>query len=279
MSTADLSKSNYVKVATEGLPFSPFDFDRNGAIPIKTASLEISEILKSIGSLGEIQANHVNQALRLSYANLGWSDSGDSGARLPNVSEFVSCLEQVENQNKGKNALARLQSFTDYELFRDGNLRSFNVLDPKGYVFDVSKYRLEEVKVTAGAFILRKIYNEMFQWEPTHRPRLAVVLDEAHRLAKDPTIPKIMKEGRKFGIIVVLVSQSMKDFAPEVIDNAGMKIAFRTNFPASKEVASFLQSKDSNQIATVIEALNTGYALVSTPEMKNVEKVEMRNSD
>lgn len=279
MATSDASETNYVKVAAEGLPFSPFDFDKNGAIPIKTASLEISEILKSIGSLGEIQANHVNQALRLAYANLGWTDSGDSGSRLPNVGEFVGCLEQVETQNKGKNALARLQSFTDYELFRDGNTRSFNVLDPRGYVFDVSKYRLEEVKVTAGAFILRKIYNEMFQWEPTHRPRLAVVLDEAHRLAKDPTIPKIMKEGRKFGIIVVLVSQSMKDFAPEVIDNAGMKIAFRTNFPASKEVASFLQSKDSSQIATVIEALNTGYALVSTPEMKSVEKVEMRSSD
>ena len=39
----------------------------------------------------------------------------------------------------------------------------------------------------------------MFSWGETRRLRLAIVLDEAHRLARDITLPTIMKEGRTFG--------------------------------------------------------------------------------
>ncbi len=268
-------KSNEINVATDGLPFSPFEFDSGGALPIKTASQEIAEILESIGNLGEIQTTNVNLAIRDAYRTQGWDDGGAVGDRLPNIDDFKISLATVEAQNKGKNAGARLLSFTDYELFRNENTQNFEVLNPLGWVFNVSKYRQDEVRITAGAFILRRIYNEMFQWDNASRPRLAIVLDEAHRLSKDPTIPKIMKEGRKFGVVVLLVSQSMDDFAPQVIDNAGSKIAFRTNFPASKKVASFLQSKNSTGLADKLENLNTAHAYVSTPDLRNPKMVKM----
>ncbi len=268
-------KSNEINVAIDGLPFSPFEFDAGGALPIRTAAQEIAEILESIGNLGEIQTTNVNLAIRDAYRVQGWDDNGASGDRLPNIEDFKTSLAAVEAQNKGKNAGARLLSFTDYELFRNGNTQQFDVLNPLGWVFNVSKYRQDEVRITAGAFILRRIYNEMFQWKNASRPRLAIVLDEAHRLSKDPTIPKIMKEGRKFGVVVLLVSQSMDDFAPQVIDNAGSKIAFRTNFPASKKVASFLQSKNSAGLADKLENLNTAHAYVSTPDLRNPKMVKM----
>lgn len=268
-------KSNEINVAVDGLPFSPFEFDAGGALPIRTAAQEIAEILESIGNLGEIQTTNVNLAIRDAYRVQGWDDNSATGERLPNIDDFKKSLASVEAQNKGKNAGARLLSFTDYELFRNGNTQNFDVLNPLGWVFNVSKYRQDEVRITAGAFILRRIYNEMFQWNNAARPRLAIVLDEAHRLSKDPTIPKIMKEGRKFGVVVLLVSQSMDDFAPQVIDNAGSKIAFRTNFPASKKVASFLQSKNSAGLADKLENLNTAHAYVSTPDLRNPKMVKM----
>jgi DNA phosphorothioation-dependent restriction protein DptH len=268
-------KSNEINVALEGLPFSPFEFDSGGALPIRTASQEIAEILESIGNLGEIQTTNVNLAIRDAYRIRGWDDKGAVGDGYPDIEDFKTSLATIESQNKGKNAGARLLSFTDYELFRSDVSDSFNVLNPEGWVFNVSKYRQDEVRITAGAFILRRIYNEMFQWENATRPRLAIVLDEAHRLSKDPTIPKIMKEGRKFGVIVLLVSQSMDDFAPQVIDNAGSKIAFRTNFPASKKVASFLQSKNSAGLADQLENLTTANAYVSTPDLRSPKLVRM----
>ena len=268
-------KTSEINVAIDGLPFSPFEFDSGGALPIRTASQEIAEILASIGNLGEIQSTNVNLAIRDAYQYQGWTDIGDVGSRLPNIDDFKISLAAVEAQNKGKNASARLLSFTDYELFRNDRTENFEVLNPLGWVFNVSKYRQDEVRITAGAFILRRIYNEMFQWKNASKPRLAIVLDEAHRLSKDPTIPKIMKEGRKFGVVVLLVSQSMDDFAPQVIDNAGSKIAFRTNFPASKKVASFLQSKNSAGLADKLENLNSAYSFVSTPDLRNPKMLKM----
>ena len=268
-------ESNLVDVSKDGLPFNPFEFDATAALPIRSASQEIAEILSSIGSLGEIQTTNVNLAIRDCYQNTGWDDQGIVGTDLPNISQFIASLASIEAQNKGKNAAARLLSFTDYGLFKNENSGVFNILDPKGYVFDVSKYRQEDVRITAGAFILKKIYNEMFQWKNASAPRLAIVLDEAHRLSKDPTIPKIMKEGRKYGVIILLVSQSLDDFAPQVVDNAGSKIAFRTNFPASKKVASFLQSKNSAGLADSLENLSKWHAMISTPEMKHPEIVKM----
>jgi hypothetical protein len=67
----------------------------------------------------------------------------------------------------------------------------------------------------------------------------------------------------------------MDDFAPQVIDNAGSKIAFRTNFPASNKVASFLQSKNSAGLADKLENLNTAHAYVSTPDLRNPKMVKM----
>jgi DNA phosphorothioation-dependent restriction protein DptH len=61
------------------------------------------------------------------------------------------------------------------------------------------------------------VYREMFRWGQADRLRLAVVLDEAHRLAKDVTLPKLMKEGRKYGISVVAASQGMADFHRDVL--------------------------------------------------------------
>ena len=67
----------------------------------------------------------------------------------------------------------------------------------------------------------------------------------------------------------------MDDFAPQVIDNAGSKIAFRTNFPASKKVASFLQSKNSAALADMLENLSMANAYVSTPDLRNPKMIRM----
>ena len=58
--------------------------------------------------------------------------------------------------------------------------------------------------------MLRKVYKEMFRWVETDRLRLVLVLDEAHRLApSDITLPKIIKEGRKFGIAVIVATRTL----------------------------------------------------------------------
>jgi DNA phosphorothioation-dependent restriction protein DptH len=263
-----------VDVGEKGLPFSPFEIRKGGASPAKATALEIADILKVVGSLGDMQRHHVYTALLAAYEKLGWIGAED-GNRLPTIEEFVKSLRVVEGEKKGKNAEARLMEITEFDLFRDENTKAFDVLNVTGTIFRVDTMGSEAVKLAAGAFLLRKIYNEMFKWGQSKSIRLVVVLDEAHLLAKDVTIPKLMKEGRKFGISLVLVSQSLDDFRPEVLENAGTKIAFRTNFPSSKKVAQLLSGNNVASVAASIEKLQVGEAYVSTAQLSQPKKTRM----
>jgi DNA phosphorothioation-dependent restriction protein DptH len=262
--------------AAEGLPFSPFEPDVRKGRPINTTAWEIAEVIGYVAKLGEIQRNHVYRALQAAYGSCGWTGT-KSGTRVPTMQEFADAVEAVESGAQGRNARARLQPFTDFGLFADDASGRFELLNPerRGLVIDVSQVGLEEVQRFAASFILRRVYREMFAWPQDGTMKLAVVLDEAHRMARDVTLPKIMKEGRKYGVGVIVASQSADDFHADVLGNAGTKIVFRTNYPASKAVAGFLRGRSGLDLSQEIEKLDVGVAFVSTPEVARARRVYM----
>ena len=261
--------------ATQGLPFSPFELRSASTSDVNAMALEIAEVVGYVCGLGEVQTMHVYRGLRLAYEQCGWRN-GEKGSRLPSLDEFAKAVEAVEQGAKGKNARDRLRPLTDFGLFQEHPQSRFDPTGSgQGLVVDVSGIPLESVQIAATAFILRRVYRESFLWGETDRMRLAVILDEAHRLAKDRTLPRLMKEGRKYGISVVVASQSADDFHKDVVNNAGTKIAFRTNFPASKRVAGFLRGRAGQDLSSQIELLGVGEAYVSTPEVAQARKVYM----
>jgi DNA phosphorothioation-dependent restriction protein DptH len=272
---ADPPANALVLDAAVGLPFSPFEPDIARDRPINSTAWEIAEIIAYVAKLGEIQRTHVYGALKKVYADTGWVGS-TRGDRLPTMPEFATALEEVEKGAAGRNAAARLLTFTDFGLFREDATGSFELRTdpPQGWIIDVS-HLMEEVQRFAASFILRRVYREMFAWPQDSRMKLAVVLDEAHRMARDVTLPKLMKEGRKYGVGVIVASQSADDFHKDVLGNAGTKIVFRTNFPASKEVAKLLRGRNGVDLSQHIEKLDVGVAYVSTPDAVQAQKVYM----
>ena len=262
--------------AADGLPFNPLEPDVSKGRPINVTAWEIAEIIGYVAKLGEIQRNHVYKALVAAYANHGW-DGTTKGSGIPSLHEFGAAVESVESGAKGRNARDRLRPFTDFGLFQDDAEGQFEILSNSGgLVVDVSNISLEEVQRFAASFLLRRVYKEMFTWGQSGKMRLAVVLDEAHRLARDVTLPKLMKEGRKYGVSVVVASQGADDFHDDVLGNAGAKVVFRTNFPASKSVAGFLRGRSGTDLSEQIERLGVGVAYVSTPDAAQARKVYMQ---
>ena len=112
-------------------------------------------------------------------------------------------------------------------------------------MIDVSQLGLEEVQRFAASFILRRVYREMFTWPQDGTMKLAVVLDEAHRMARDVTLPKIMKEGRKYGVGVIVASQSADDFHADVLGMpAPRSSSGRTTRPQGRSPASYAVEAD-----------------------------------
>lgn len=266
--------------AASGLPFSPFECNRDaGAAGWNATALAIAEIFAYVCGLGDIQRDTLFTCIRDSYRAYGFgSDTEDDHEEFPTLQDVLARIERADRHRQAHNLLARCRPLLEMDLFRPPAGRRTSLLDAlrQGTAIDLHRLPSETLQLAAGAFLLRKVYRDMFAWGPASRLRLAIVLDEAHRLARDITLPKIMKEGRKFGVAVVVASQGLADFHPDVLGTAGTKIAFRANYPESRRIAGFFRPRPGQDLAALVEGLEVGRALVQTPEMPTTTRACMR---
>jgi DNA helicase HerA-like ATPase len=266
--------------ASRGLPFSPFECTRDsGSGGWLANSYAIAEIFAHVVGLGDMQRDIVFSAIRDAYKAHGFNDDMEQfngELTYPTLSEVLQRIENSAQARHVSNVAARCRPLLEMNLFRPlEHTPDLLSLIRSGLVVDLHNLYVETLQQAAGAFVLRKLYKDMFSWGYAQRIRLAIVLDEAHRLAKDVTLPKIMREGRKFGIAVIVASQGMADFHSDVLATAGTKVIFRMNVPASKKVSGFIRGLPGQDIASRIEQLTVGEAFVQTPDMAFGSVVKM----
>ena len=232
--------SSYVRAATpvvvdaaEGLPFSPFECTGDASATGWRANAHaVSEIFAYVCGLGDIQRDALYTCIRDKYVSYGFGAVGEPAPEeFPTLEDVLAAVEQAERQKRTQNLVARCRPLLEMDIFRPptGTRSDLSGALRRGLIVDLHRLASDTLQIAAGAFLLRKVYRDMFAWGAADRLRMVIVLDEAHRLAKDSTLPKIMKEGRKFGVAVVVASQGLADFHPDVLGNIGTKIAFRAN--------------------------------------------------
>jgi len=254
--------------AAEGLPFSILEPKHGKGPRAKESIWELAEICQYVCGLGEIQRDSLYRAFETAYETVA------DGA-TPLLKDVGVLISSDENEGSAKNVVARCRPLFEFGLFADSPSEIIYDQFRKGAVIDLHNLKSEALQIAAGAFTLRKLYRAMFSWGTADRIRLVVVLDEAHRLAKDLTLPRIMKEGRKFGVAVVVASQDIRDFHEQVLSNAGTKVVFRVNYPDSRKVAGFVRADKGDTLSTRIERLAVGEAIVQTPDMPAADWVRM----
>ena len=269
-SMADYSK--VVNVAKEGLPFNPFMPPSSEVQVVKQFCLDFGDILQAVCGLGDIQKVQVYRALLASFESSGYIDSNSSV--VPNMKDFVSQLNIQEQSNKRVSASARIIGITEFELFSESSNLRFEDLD-SSIVIDLSGLGSEELKRVCASFVLRKIYSVMHSRGQKQRIDYGVFIDEAHLMAKEVTISRLFKEARKFGIGVILASQSIGDFNEDVKDNAGLKMVFRMNSPSSSAAARFIGGADVKSMMESIEKLKVGQCLTQLSSDDEVRKVQV----
>jgi DNA helicase HerA-like ATPase len=267
--------------AAKGLPFSPFECSQEGGQAGWMANaLAIAEIFAYVAGLGDMQKDIVYSAVRDAYKARGFDDESEGmtaqALEYPTLKDVSKRIEQYEQTRHSANVSARCRPLLEMNLFNPSE-QPVDLLSlvRRGLVIDLHNLFAETLQIAAGAFVLRKLYKDMFRWGYAKQLRLAIVLDEAHRLAKDTTLPKLMKEGRKFGISVIVASQGLGDFHPDVLGNAGTKIIFRMNYPESRKVSGFIRGRQGQNLSERIEQLSIGSAYVQTPDMLYGSVVKM----
>lgn len=139
-------------------------------------------------------------------------------------------------------------------------------------ILDLSNVPFEVMDITVG-LITRFIYDSMFwgrneTYTGKHRP-LLVAFEEAHSyLGKNETIyarnavEKIFKEGRKFGIGAMVISQRPSELSETILAQVGTFIALRLTNSSDQSIVKSMAPDNMNSLINLLPSLRIGEAVV-----------------
>jgi hypothetical protein len=151
-------------------------------------------------------------------------------------------------------------------------------------VMDLSGVPPDILQTTIGA-LLRVIYEALF-WSRDlsqggrHRP-LLIVMEEAHTYLNDEfsgmasrVVQRIVKEGRKYGIGAMIVSQRPSEIHPTILSQCGTFFALRLTNSADRSHISSALPDNLDGLTAMLPILRTGEAII----LGEAVKLPMRTS-
>jgi DNA phosphorothioation-dependent restriction protein DptH len=104
------------------------------------------------------------------------------------------------------------------------------------------------------------LYNYLIRQPQSHRLSRLAVLDEAWRLVESPFLEPLMREGRAFGLGVLIASQFPTDLPTTVVGSTATKLYFsQTNVDQVREIQRTILGKtsgsDADHLAGVMRGL------------------------
>lgn len=163
-----------------------------------------------------------------------------------------------------------------------------------GHGFPVSILDLSaipsEIMQTISGCILKIAYDALYWGQNTHvggklQP-LFVVLDEAHAYLKagetsisSRIVQTIAKEGRKYGVGLMLVTQRPSELDETVLSQCGSIVALRmTNTRDKGHVSSSMQD-ELREMMDVLSSLRTGEAIISGEAVRIPSRIKFFQAD
>jgi hypothetical protein len=142
-----------------------------------------------------------------------------------------------------------------------------------------------EIMQTISGCILKTVYDALFWGQETpvggKRQPLLVVLDEAHAYLKagedsisSRTVQAIAKEGRKYGVGMLLVTQRPSELDETVLSQCGTVVALRMTNSRDKSHVSSAMQDELREMAEVLSSLRTGEAIISGEAVRIPSRVK-----
>ncbi|WP_145095303.1 ATP-binding protein [Rosistilla carotiformis] len=258
----------------EQLGFNPMHLDT----VTRTSHVDSAGMLRDVFSamfpdLGDIQLESLRSAIRESYVRHGWGGDTESPT-IPEFRDFYNILKREPKPEK--NLLARLDELDDYQIFSNsGEVRSLLESDTP-LVLQIHATQNELVQRAVAMLALYNVYKEMFRRGVQDRITHAVIFDEAHRASKMKLLPKLAAECRKFGISLILASQSAKDFDTALYSNVASYLLLRmTDQDANILAKNITTSDQAKRAADRMKQLEKYNALFFREGFRNPTHVKL----
>jgi DNA-binding Lrp family transcriptional regulator len=268
----DYSKADYataegfaVHDASLGsLPFNPMvpPVDPQSGRVNPTAHMhELAGMLQRIYRLGDQQTYQLREAMKETYAVEG------VGTRpfLPDPDQRYLPFEAIRGvliREEHQTLLGRLSPIFDLGLFSEGDPeQNLSDLLASPTVIRLSQLPGDQVKNAVAEFFLMALYSFLIRREHPHRLERLLVLDEAWRLVNSPFLEPLMREGRAFGLGVIIVTQFPRDLLEQIAGSTATRLFFnQTKAEQVREIQRTLVGKTSGAEADHLGSLIRGLA-------------------
>jgi len=151
-------------------------------------------------------------------------------------------------------------------------------------IFDLSAVP-SEIMTSISGTLLKIIYDALFWGQNLNiggkEQPILVVLEEAHNYLKagensisSKTVQKIAKEGRKYGVGLLLATQRPSELDETVLSQCGTIIALRMN---NSKDRGYISSAIQDELQTIMEllpSLRTGEAIISGEAVKIPSRIK-----
>lgn len=248
----------------QSLPFNPLApalDPRSGRVNPTHHLHQLTDIIKRIYRLGDQQAYRLREAMKTVYENAGVP----TRAFVPEADQAYPAFEAVQRElaeDKDSQALlGRMSPIFDLELFSSGaQVTDFASVAEQSTVIRLAQLPGDEVKNSVAEFFLMALYNYLIRQPQAHKLARLAVLDEAWRLVESPFLEPLMREGRAFGLGVVIASQFPTDLPTPVAGSTATKLYFsQTNVEQIRDIQRTILGKtsgaDADHLASIMRGL------------------------
>ncbi|MCA9693582.1 MAG: hypothetical protein KC636_28560 [Myxococcales bacterium] len=216
-------------VNRDGLPFNPFALvpDERGECQAIRQAHEIGSILRRVFRLGDQQEARLKKAIERAYLDVGiepkeWRKVKD-GDPAPSLDDVIALLRA----KKGNDALLnRLGALADLELLPDNDRAalSFERLLASRLTLDLFGLPDDRIKEALAEFLIVRLHSYMLRGEQPRRLRRLLVLDEAWRVKDSARLQELSREGRAFGVGIVIGTQFPEDIPDTLSGNLATRL-------------------------------------------------------
>jgi GTPase SAR1 family protein len=221
-----------------GLNFNPFALQPNDdgmARPIDTI-YEFAGIMSRVYRLGEQQAAGLRNAIIESYRENGIDPSSyhDVTYNMP-FPDFNDIWDKLDKKVRN-----RLSMLYDLQIFPSRNFGFEDVIS-KQVIFNLSGLPNEQIRSALAEIIIVGIHGLVMRGEQPRQLTRMLIIDEAWRVTKSARLQHLAREGRSFGVGLIIGSQFPGDLPSDLSGNLDTSINFQNSDPKhALEVSRYL---------------------------------------
>ncbi len=251
-----------VDVRATGLPFNPLQPPPRGSSGVQPVehAYELAGVLARVFRLGAVQQGLLRDAIAAVYENYGikpreWIDP--ASVSWP---AFDLVLERLRDVRGSAALVTKLAQLTDLGLFPSGanSERSFETFINRKVCLKLSDLPTDEVKSALAEIIIIQLHGYALRGEQPRRLKRLMVFDEAHRVKDSQRLESLAREGRAFGVGIVIGTQFPGDIPETMAGNLATQLFLMNNQAAHRRfvVTQLLGSVSGPEGRSLLDAIS-----------------------